>query len=211
YLSRGRRAPRPAPLDWPPFVKKLFASDFEAMVVGWTNHHAPAPFAYTIWPSSQWKGRNYGHYKNAKADEALEAARRTANQAERKKHYAEFSRILMEDAPYVFLYFPQQIYVTRQGYEGLVPIPTYAGIYQALRAVRCTGKGPARTREVWGDARATTSIGGTVDEVAYLGIAQLAPRLARRELSPVELCRALLARCERLEPHLNAFITLDPE
>jgi aspartyl-tRNA(Asn)/glutamyl-tRNA(Gln) amidotransferase subunit A len=54
-------------------------------------------------------------------------------------------------------------------------------------------------------------LGGTVDELAYLGIAELAPRLARRALSPVELCRALLARCERLEPHLNAFITLDPE
>lgn len=49
------------------------------------------------------------------------------------------------------------------------------------------------------------------NESAYLGIAELGPRLARRELGPVELCRALLARCERLEPRLNAFITLDPE
>jgi aspartyl-tRNA(Asn)/glutamyl-tRNA(Gln) amidotransferase subunit A len=47
--------------------------------------------------------------------------------------------------------------------------------------------------------------------MTYLGIAELAPRLARRELSPVELCRALLARCERLEPRLCAFITLEPE
>jgi len=50
-----------------------------------------------------------------------------------------------------------------------------------------------------------------MEDLAYLGIAELAPRLARRELSPVELCRALLARCERLEPRLNAFITLSPE
>src|SRR5581483_3779836 len=49
------------------------------------------------------------------------------------------------------------------------------------------------------------------DELAWLGIAELGPRLARRELSPVELCRALLARCERLEPRLNAFVTLSPE
>ncbi|MGH7263608.1 MAG: hypothetical protein ACREMB_01985 [Candidatus Rokuibacteriota bacterium] len=73
------------------------------------------------------KGRNFAHYKNPRADEALEAARRTANQTERKKHYAEFSRVLMEDAPYVFLYFEQQVYVARQGYEGFVPIPTYGG------------------------------------------------------------------------------------
>ena len=75
-----------------------------------------------------------------RADEALEAARRTAVQAERKKHYAEFSKLLMDDAPYVFLYFPQQVYVTRQGYDGFVPIPTFAGIYQSLKSVRWSGK-----------------------------------------------------------------------
>src|SRR5688572_143829 len=50
-----------------------------------------------------------------------------------------------------------------------------------------------------------------MDDLAYLGISELGPRLAGRELSPVELCRALLARCERLEPLVNAFITLSPE
>jgi peptide/nickel transport system substrate-binding protein len=140
YLKRIGVEARLEPLDWPTFVKKLFASDFEGIVVGWTNHHDPDPFAYTIWHSSQWKGRNFAHYKNPRVDEALEAARRTANQAERKKHYAEFSRILMEDAPYVFLYFEQQVYITRQGYDGFVPIPTYGGIYQSLKHVRWTGK-----------------------------------------------------------------------
>jgi aspartyl-tRNA(Asn)/glutamyl-tRNA(Gln) amidotransferase subunit A len=48
-------------------------------------------------------------------------------------------------------------------------------------------------------------------ELGYLGIAELAKKLAARTLSPVELCRALLRRAERLEPTLNAFITLTPE
>jgi aspartyl-tRNA(Asn)/glutamyl-tRNA(Gln) amidotransferase subunit A len=48
-------------------------------------------------------------------------------------------------------------------------------------------------------------------DLAYLGIAELGPRLAARALSPVDLCRALLERCARLEPRLNAFITLAPE
>jgi peptide/nickel transport system substrate-binding protein len=121
YLKRVGVEARLEPLDWPTFVKKLFASEFEGIVVGWTNHHDPDPFAYTIWHSSQWKGRNFAHYKSPRADEALEAARRTANQAERKKHYGELSRVLMDDAPYVFLYFEQQVYVARQGYEGFDP------------------------------------------------------------------------------------------
>jgi aspartyl-tRNA(Asn)/glutamyl-tRNA(Gln) amidotransferase subunit A len=44
------------------------------------------------------------------------------------------------------------------------------------------------------------------DDLAYASIAELAPRLAARELSPVELTEAVLARIERLEPRLNAFI-----
>ena len=140
YLKNVGAEARLEPLDWPTFVKKLFASDFEAICVGWTNFHDPDPFAYTIWHSSQWKGRNFAHYKNPKVDEVLEAARRAGSQAERKRHYAEFSKLLMADAPYVFLYFPQQVYVTRQGYEGFVPIPTYGGIYQSLKSVRWTGR-----------------------------------------------------------------------
>jgi len=140
YLKRVGVDARLEPLDWPTFVKKLFASEFEGIVVNWTNHHDPDPFAYTIWHSSQWKGRNFAHYKNARVDELLEQARRTAVMAERKKLYGDFSKVLMEDAPYVFLYFPQQVYVTRQGYEGFVALPTFGGIYQSLKAVRWTGK-----------------------------------------------------------------------
>ena len=140
YLKRVGVDAKLEPLDWPTFVKKLFASEFEGIVVNWTNHHDPDPFAYTIWHSSQWKGRNFAHYKNPRVDELLEQARRTAGAAERKKAYSEFSKTLMEDAPYVFLYFPQQVYVTRQGYEGFVAIPTFAGVYQSLKAVRWTGK-----------------------------------------------------------------------
>jgi aspartyl-tRNA(Asn)/glutamyl-tRNA(Gln) amidotransferase subunit A len=51
----------------------------------------------------------------------------------------------------------------------------------------------------------------TPDDLPWLGIADLGPLLAGRRLSPVELCRALLDRCERLEPQLHAFITLSPE
>ena len=48
-------------------------------------------------------------------------------------------------------------------------------------------------------------------DTGFLGIAELGPRLAARSLSPVELCQTLLERCRRLEPVLNAFITLDAE
>jgi len=42
-------------------------------------------------------------------------------------------------------------------------------------------------------------------------IVELAPRLRRREVSPVELTRACLERIEQLNPALNAFITVTAE
>ncbi len=42
-------------------------------------------------------------------------------------------------------------------------------------------------------------------------IADLAPRIRDREVSPVELTEAALAQAERLQPSLNSFITLLPD
>ena len=44
--------------------------------------------------------------------------------------------------------------------------------------------------------------------VAYATIGEVAPRLARRELSPVELTQACLDRVSQLEGEINAFITV---
>jgi aspartyl-tRNA(Asn)/glutamyl-tRNA(Gln) amidotransferase subunit A len=45
----------------------------------------------------------------------------------------------------------------------------------------------------------------------FISISELAPRLRRREISPVEITRACLGRIEQLNPPLNAFITVMAE
>jgi aspartyl-tRNA(Asn)/glutamyl-tRNA(Gln) amidotransferase subunit A len=46
------------------------------------------------------------------------------------------------------------------------------------------------------------------DELCFLSAAELRGRIVRKDISPVELTRAVLERAERLQPELNAFITL---
>jgi aspartyl-tRNA(Asn)/glutamyl-tRNA(Gln) amidotransferase subunit A len=46
------------------------------------------------------------------------------------------------------------------------------------------------------------------DAIAYATIRELGAHYRRRELSPVEVTRALLARIEKLDPGLHAFVTL---
>jgi aspartyl-tRNA(Asn)/glutamyl-tRNA(Gln) amidotransferase subunit A len=46
------------------------------------------------------------------------------------------------------------------------------------------------------------------DDLAFATIAELAPRLAAKEISPVEVTDAVLARIERYDPDLNSYITV---
>jgi aspartyl-tRNA(Asn)/glutamyl-tRNA(Gln) amidotransferase subunit A len=48
-------------------------------------------------------------------------------------------------------------------------------------------------------------------DLAYLSAGELNARYARRELSPVEVTRRVLARIEQLEPRLNAFVLVDAD
>jgi len=49
------------------------------------------------------------------------------------------------------------------------------------------------------------------DDLAYLSAATLAGLIRKRQVSPVDLVRAPLARIERAQPSLNAFITVCAE
>lgn len=120
-------------LDFPTFVRQLFASDFEGILVGWTGHPDPDPFSYTIWHSSQWNGRNFAHYKNLEVDRALEEARRTPDQAKRREAYVRFQQILADDTPYVWGYYQKEMYVYRRELRGLSLVPAQAAIYRSLR------------------------------------------------------------------------------
>ncbi|MGH9199754.1 MAG: amidase family protein, partial [Vicinamibacterales bacterium] len=49
---------------------------------------------------------------------------------------------------------------------------------------------------------------GTLDDLTTLSLTDLVRRIARRELSPLEVTDAYLARIEAINPDLNAFVTV---
>jgi aspartyl-tRNA(Asn)/glutamyl-tRNA(Gln) amidotransferase subunit A len=51
----------------------------------------------------------------------------------------------------------------------------------------------------------------TAEEICWLPLTELAPRIRRRELSPMEVAEALLGRIDALNGPLNAICTMDPE
>ncbi|HJU11952.1 MAG TPA: amidase, partial [Candidatus Binataceae bacterium] len=50
-----------------------------------------------------------------------------------------------------------------------------------------------------------------IDELAYMPIADLAPQVKNKQVSPVEIAQAVLSRIEKLNPELNAYYTVYPE
>jgi aspartyl-tRNA(Asn)/glutamyl-tRNA(Gln) amidotransferase subunit A len=63
----------------------------------------------------------------------------------------------------------------------------------------------------WRKNLAAAQVPATGDDVAWLSLAEASTLVRERKVSAVELTRACLARIERLNPRLNAFITITAE
>ncbi|GIW64169.1 MAG: peptide-binding protein [Patescibacteria group bacterium] len=71
------------------------------------------PDQYYYWHSTQKTG-NIGGYKNPKVDLLLEKARSTIDIDEREKEYFDFQKVIREDLPAIFLYFPYVYKIERK-------------------------------------------------------------------------------------------------
>ncbi len=92
-------------LEWASFLGRYIKpGDFDVVVLGWSL--SLDPDQYSIWHSSQNKpGQfNFINYNNPQVDKLLEQGRLELNPNKRMKIYHEFSRILLEDSPIVYLY-----------------------------------------------------------------------------------------------------------
>ncbi len=102
---------------------------YEALLFGEVLSADPDPFAF--WHSSQKKdpGLNLSLYQNEKIDKLLEEARQTLDQTQRAAKYAEFQKLLIEDAPAVFLYTPLYFYPVSKNVKEIsiekLPQPSY--------------------------------------------------------------------------------------
>ena len=71
------------------------------------------PDQYFFWHSTQTQG-NLGGYKNVKVDKLLEDGRGTQSTEERKRIYFDFQKIVADDPPALFLYFPYVYTIKRK-------------------------------------------------------------------------------------------------
>jgi len=98
-------------MEWEPYLSYLLqeqdAGDHKIFLLGWGCVTGNADYGlYFLFHSTEWpkKGLNLSFFKNEWVDQLLDLARRTADPKGQKKIYKEAMTIIMDEAPWLFLY-----------------------------------------------------------------------------------------------------------
>lgn len=124
-------------LEWSALLKIINApkdpKDFEAVIIGWSL--GLDPDGYSIWHSSQYpKGFNFIKYINPEVDKLLEAGRTTIERSARKRVYAKLWKLIAEDQPYIFLWYPKAVEGVSERVGGLSK-PGPAGLFLNIEKI----------------------------------------------------------------------------
>ncbi len=87
--------------DWPSFSMRRDASDFDVILLGWTQLVDPDKGLYDQFHSRG--GLNWGRFRNPKVDALLSSARSATDRKERASMYHEIAALLADQVPYYVL------------------------------------------------------------------------------------------------------------
>ena len=75
--------------------------------------------------SSQWTPKsNRAHYNNATVDKLLNDAKVEVDETKRADLYKQAEKTIMDEAPWLFLYYPKQVVAYRSNISGFQVLPT---------------------------------------------------------------------------------------
>src|SRR5688572_13710265 len=115
-------------MEWGAFLAKLRSKEQELFALSWmAGTEDPDMVMYPLLHSSQWtpNGPNRALYKNPKFDDLLQQARLTTDQAGRASLYREAQRILVDDAPWIFVDHEIQIAALARRVQGFKLHPSF--------------------------------------------------------------------------------------
>ena len=127
-------------MEWSAMLKILNANkdpkNFDAVIIGWSL--GIDPDQYSIWHSSQYPaGLNFVKYKNPNIDKLLESGRTTMSKEGRKQIYSQLQKIIADDQPYIFLWYPKAVVAVSDRVGGLSK-PGPAGLFLNIEKVFVT-------------------------------------------------------------------------
>lgn len=116
-------------MEWGAYLANLRSAraieDLQMSWLSWGTITGDADYGlYPLFHSSQFPPQfNTAFYKNARVDALLTEGRSTVDQGVRNRVYREAMKIIMDDAPWLFLYSESQVTGVRAEVQGLVVHP----------------------------------------------------------------------------------------
>jgi len=117
-------------MDWGTYLPFILSekevAEHNLYVLGWQTVTGDADFGLLpLFHSDEWpkKGMAASFYKNEKVDQLLELARGAINPEERKRLYKEAMTLIVDDAPWIFLYSEVQVTGVRSNVRGMMVHP----------------------------------------------------------------------------------------
>jgi len=133
--------------DWGTFYGDVKAGRFQLYALSWVGVRTPDIFRYAFHSGAvPPQGANRGRYASAAADRLIESARVPADLDRAAGLYRELQAVLLDDLPYVPLWYEDQVLAARVGIEGYHLAAD--GNYDGLLRVRLASTGRGRAGDV---------------------------------------------------------------
>jgi peptide/nickel transport system substrate-binding protein len=95
----------------------------EAALIEWSGRPDPDFDIYPFTTQSGIGSFNYTGYNNQRVQTLLDAARYLGAMSQRRRAYGEVTKLLADDVPYVWLYFPKEYKLISTRVHGFVQVP----------------------------------------------------------------------------------------
>jgi len=105
--------------SWPTYLDKYWKGGLPMLMAKWAPLAEPDFLVTAMFHTkNQGKGGNVAFYSNPKVDELLEKAALEVSKEKRVKMYQEFQKIVIDEAPWLFLYQPMRLFALRDNVYG---------------------------------------------------------------------------------------------
>jgi peptide/nickel transport system substrate-binding protein len=125
--------------DWGTFFGDVKAGRFQLYGLTWVGIKTPDIFRYIFHSESLPPGgANRGRYHSARADQLIERAEGLADPDLQASLYRELQLLLLQELPYIPLWYEDQVFACREGISGyrLAADGNYDGLLQVARTER---------------------------------------------------------------------------
>lgn len=116
-------------VNWDNFERKINSGNFELALMGWETSYMQ-DITQMFHSSSIGQG-NFIRYENLELDKILESIQKSNNRDSKKNNYIKAQKIIVEDQPYISLFFTNGTALSNKKIKGNID-PTYTNIYNNI-------------------------------------------------------------------------------